>query len=126
MTTTDKNIRELQKAGLFDEDSDYGGKIGIWVRQLLWTFQKQEHSGASAETTATIFHDLVMGKSILQQKAESNIRDKIFRVIIDDTKTPSIKFGISENGNLYRLVIPEPSDSEPIRWKLVCESPYSQ
>lgn len=39
---------ELQAAGLFDEDSDYGGMIGTAVMELVQAFADQGHSGASA------------------------------------------------------------------------------
>lgn len=62
MTATDASIEELRRAGLFDKDSDYGGMIGDAVKELLLVFQKQGHSGFSANRTASIFHALVRGE----------------------------------------------------------------
>lgn len=72
MTTTDKNIKKLEDAGLFDSNSDYDGLIGKWVKELLLTFQKQGHSGMSAEITATVFHKLIMGESLSPEAPEAD------------------------------------------------------
>ena len=40
---------ELKLAGLFNKDSDYGGEIGKAVLELVNVFEKQGHSGFSAE-----------------------------------------------------------------------------
>jgi len=40
---------ELDRAGLFDEDSDYGGMLGTAVLELVQKFGEQGHSGLSAE-----------------------------------------------------------------------------
>ena len=39
---------ELQRAGLFDEDSDYGGMLGEGALELVKLFSTQGHSGMSA------------------------------------------------------------------------------
>lgn len=64
MTATDAAIEELKRAGLFDRDSDYGGMIGEAVKDLLLVFQKQGHSGYSAQVTASIFHKLIKGEPL--------------------------------------------------------------
>lgn len=64
MTTTDSNIEELKRAGLFGSDSDYGGMIGEAVKELLLTFQKQGHSGSSAQITAHLFYKLIKGEPL--------------------------------------------------------------
>lgn len=50
---------ELELAGLFNKDSDYGGMLGECVLELLTVFEKQGHSGFSAQMTANIFHKLL-------------------------------------------------------------------
>jgi len=40
--------RELEAAGLFKKDSDYGGMLGDAVLELVKLFSKQGHSGFSA------------------------------------------------------------------------------
>lgn len=51
----DYGKEELDRAGLFDADSDYEGMIGTAVLELLDTFGKQGHSGMSAELTRELF-----------------------------------------------------------------------
>src|ERR1019366_780066 len=64
MSTTDTCIQELERAGLFKKDSDYEGMIGDAVKELLLVFQKQGHSGYSAQLTATIFGKLIKGEPL--------------------------------------------------------------
>jgi hypothetical protein len=64
MTTTDICIEELRRAGLLDKDSDYDGMLGEAVKELLLVFQKQGHSGYSAQATASIFYKLVKGEPL--------------------------------------------------------------
>lgn len=68
MTETERMIKELELAGLFDKDSDYEGMIGEAVKDLLLTFQKQGHSGFSAMFTANVFHRLVKGENLTPLK----------------------------------------------------------
>ena len=49
---------ELELAGFFDKDSDYGGMIGEAVMELIEVFAKQGHSGMSAPYVANIFNQL--------------------------------------------------------------------
>lgn len=49
---------ELRAAGLFDDDSDFNGEIGVQVMALMETFVAYGHSGGSAQRTCDIF-DLV-------------------------------------------------------------------
>lgn len=47
--------RELRKAGLFDEDADYGGMLGEGVLELVKVFAEQGHSGFSARMAIRLF-----------------------------------------------------------------------
>jgi hypothetical protein len=50
---------ELEKAGLFDHDADYGpGSIAECVLELCKTLGRQGHSGGSHDMTLTIFTEL--------------------------------------------------------------------
>ena len=40
---------ELELAHLFDKDSDYGGRLGPAVLEIVAAFARQGHSGGSAE-----------------------------------------------------------------------------
>lgn len=50
--------RELDKAGLFDKDSDYDGMVGKAVMELCKTFSGQGHSGFSANWVLSLFDTL--------------------------------------------------------------------
>lgn len=61
---TDGNIAkhawdELNRAGMFDADSDYGGMLGGAVMELVTVFAGQNHSGASAWLAADLFRRLI-------------------------------------------------------------------
>jgi hypothetical protein len=49
---------ELQRAGLFDADADYGGMIAEAVVELMHHFAAQGHSGESAMMTLDLFDKL--------------------------------------------------------------------
>lgn len=56
---------ELQKAGLFDDNSDYDGKIGEAVMELMKVFSNQNCSGFSASLIISLFSKLADFKPIL-------------------------------------------------------------
>ena len=58
MTLTEHAKMELEVAGLFDKDSDYGGMTGEAVMELIEVFGEQGHSGMSASLTRNIFNKL--------------------------------------------------------------------
>ncbi len=47
--------KELTRAGLFGEDSDYGGMLGEAVMKLVRVFADEGHSGMSAGMAISIF-----------------------------------------------------------------------
>jgi len=47
--------RELEIAGMFDSDSDYGGMLGNAVMRMMREFSEEGHSGFSASLTTTLF-----------------------------------------------------------------------
>ncbi len=55
---------ELQRAGLFDEDSDYGGMLGEAALEIIAVFAKQGHSGFSASITTDIVNRLMQFKPL--------------------------------------------------------------
>lgn len=67
----------LRELGLYNKNSDYEGMIGKAVEQLSKTFEKQRHSGSSAQITIEAFNMLMkeyndpnskMWKTSLKQK----------------------------------------------------------
>jgi len=61
---TDHAKYELELAGMFDEDSDYGGMLGKSVMELVEVFAKQGHSGYSAHQTLAIFAEVANFKNL--------------------------------------------------------------
>lgn len=61
---TDHATYELNNAGLFDEDADYGGAHAKAVMELIETFDSQHHSGMSAAITLRLFYDLAQFKPL--------------------------------------------------------------
>lgn len=55
---------ELERAGLFDPDSDYNGALAHGVMHLIQTFSKQGHSGFSAAMTLQLFEKLANFKTL--------------------------------------------------------------
>jgi hypothetical protein len=46
---------EMQRAGLFDKDGDYGGMLGDAVMKMIRVFADEGHSGYSAGMAVSIF-----------------------------------------------------------------------
>lgn len=55
---------ELDKAGLFDKDSDYNGMIGKALMELCDVFRNQGHSGFSASMVLDLFNTLGQYKTL--------------------------------------------------------------
>lgn len=51
--------RELEIAGLFDKDSDYGGALATNALEIVETFANQGHSGFSASMMANLLNKLL-------------------------------------------------------------------
>lgn len=47
--------KEMEIAGLFDKDSDYGGMLGEAVMKMIKVFDDEGHSGFSANLAISIF-----------------------------------------------------------------------
>ncbi len=64
MTETQWAIRNLELAGFFDKDSDYGGMIGEAVKKLLLVHAEEGHSGASHYQTLKVFNHVARGQAL--------------------------------------------------------------
>jgi len=64
--------RELELAGLFDKDSDYGGMVGKAVMELCKCFSGQGHSGFSANMVLELFNTLGKYKTLTPITDDSN------------------------------------------------------
>lgn len=67
-STSDKRLetarKELELAGYFSPDSDYGGMVGNAVMELMGVLAGQGHSGASIALTLYLFNMLAMHKPL--------------------------------------------------------------
>lgn len=61
---TDWAIRNLELAGFFEKDSDYGGMLGEAVKKLLLVHQEERHSGASHAMTVNLFKSVALGEAL--------------------------------------------------------------
>jgi len=64
--------KELRAAGLYDEDSDYGGMLAESVMELIKLFSKQGHSGCSAGMTISLFKMLANYETITPLTGEDD------------------------------------------------------
>lgn len=55
---------ELERAGLFKEDSDYGGMLGHSTMKLIKCFAEEGHSGFSASMQIALFEKLASFKNL--------------------------------------------------------------
>lgn len=55
---------ELERAGLFDQDSDYESMLGEAVMELVYTHADEGHSGFSAQVALQIFSRLAEWKPL--------------------------------------------------------------
>lgn len=56
--------REMELAGLYDKDADFGGMIPQAVMALIEVHAKQGHSGASHTLTMSLFNTLASFKAL--------------------------------------------------------------
>ena len=54
----------LEMAGLFDKESDYGGMLGDAVMRLVRTHCNEGHSGMSHEITLQVFNKVIRGHAL--------------------------------------------------------------
>lgn len=55
---------ELERAGLFDKDSDYNGMLGEATMRLIKVFASEGHSGFSASLAVQLFQTLAQYKTL--------------------------------------------------------------
>lgn len=87
---------ELERAGLFDEDSDYGGMLGDAALEIVALFAKQGHSGFSAEMTTSIVSKLMRHEPLTPLTFE---RDE-WTEILPGTWQNRRKFSVFSDDNL--------------------------
>lgn len=93
---------ELEMAGLFGKDSDYGGMIGEAVMELIEKFSEQGHSGMSASIVASIFAELVMYKPLGGITGTPNEWSEVNENVLQNKRLGSV-FKNSKDGKPYFL-----------------------
>ena len=61
---------ELELAGLFDKDSDYGGALGKSILKVVVVFSKAGHSGFSASMSVSILEKLLRFQNLTPLRKE--------------------------------------------------------
>lgn len=69
---TDHARYELQRAGYFDKDSDYGGMLGEAVMKMIEAFAEEGHSGMSASIAVSLFTKLARFEPITPLTGEDD------------------------------------------------------
>ena len=82
--------KELEMAGLFDSDSDYGGDIGKTVMELIEVFDKQGHSGMSASLCVSILYKLLLYTPLTPLTGEDNEWLEIEKGLWQNKRCPSV------------------------------------
>ena len=59
--------KNLEMAGLFKKDSDYGGMIGDAVMKLVNTHLDEGHSGFSHEMSLHSFNKVIKGQALTKE-----------------------------------------------------------
>ncbi len=72
MSLVEHAQKELELAGLFDEDSDYKGDTGRAVIELMEVFSKQGHSGFSAGLVLDVFERLAKYQTLTPITSDPN------------------------------------------------------
>lgn len=102
---------ELKLAGLFDEDSDYGGMLGDAVLDMVRVFSKEGHSGMSASLAVSIFKKVALFEPLTPLTGE----DDEWTEITDGTfQNKRCSHVFKENGKAHDIdgiVFEEPDGS---------------
>lgn len=100
---------ELSRAGLFDDDSDYAGKLGNAVLEIVCVFAEQGHSGGSAQGTIALLEKLLRFEPLTPLTGEDDEWVEVREGLFQNNRCSRI---FKENGVSYdieRRVFREPS-----------------
>ena len=89
---------ELRLAGLFDEDSDYGGMLGGAALEIVKVFSKQGHSGASASMVTGLVERLMRFEPLTALTGEDGEWIEVSDGIFQNKRCSHV---FKENGNAY-------------------------
>ncbi len=98
--TYEHALYELNKAGLMDEDADYGGMVATAVLELVKTFSNQGHSGSSAHIVREIFNKLTNFETLTEITPDPEEWEDVTEIsdghiLFQNKRNPAI---FSENG----------------------------
>ena len=91
---------ELKKAGLYDEDSDYGGMLGKAVEELIEAFAKQGHSGFSAGMAVSLFEKLARFEPITPLTGEPDEWNEVGDDLLQNRRCSRV---FKEKGKAYDI-----------------------
>ena len=92
--------RELKAAGLYDEDSDYGGMLAKGVESLIRSFSRQGHSGFSAGMTITLFEKLARFEPLGPLTGEPDEWNEVADGVLQNKRCSHVFF---ENGKAHDI-----------------------
>lgn len=90
MSLVEHAKKELELAGMFDKDSDYGGAIGESVLELVEIFAKQGHSGFSAMLTLELFNKVAHYKTIVEFIPSLKDSIEVSETVIQSTRRSDV------------------------------------
>ena len=100
MTLIEYAKQELERAGLFDKDSDYDGMLGEDVMELIEVFSKQGHSGFSAARVVEIFGRLALYQPLLPLTGEDDEWEEVGDGTFQNKRCSRV---FKENGQAYDI-----------------------
>lgn len=111
---------ELEMAGFFDKDSDYGGMLGDAVMELIEVFSKQGHSGASATMVASLFNKLAKYEPLQPITGKDEEWSDVTRLLdgaeMYQNKRCSALFKEGKNGTPYYIDAIVKKDQNGVCW----------
>jgi len=89
---------ELEMAGLFDKDSDYGGMLGESVLKIIEVFSKEDFSGASASLATSLIERLSRFEPLTPLTGEDSEWNEIRKGRFQNNRCSHV---FKENGQAY-------------------------
>ncbi len=110
MSIIDFAKEELIRAGLFDEDSDYGGMLGHAVLKMIEQFADEGHSGFSAGMAINLFSKLARFEPLTPLTGEDDEWNDVGDGVFQNRRCPTV-FKSDELGayNIDGRIFREPS-----------------
>lgn len=101
--------KELELAGLFKKDSDYGGMLGQNVMELVKVFSKQEHSGFSANMAIALFERVARFEPLAPLTGEDDEWVEVEPGVFQNKRCSHVFKKNGQAYNIYGKVFREPS-----------------